>query len=134
MEPTDKDFVFDSWLKSWRTQRVAGVIPNNLYFDTMRATIENLVARGSTITIACDVVDNDRIYGWICWELTPDKIPVVHYLYVKDVYLRYDVDKVLMAEIKDMPFITFAYDQVKRAVDNKFGKSKGWVPAIARRK
>lgn len=130
----DKDFVFDSWLKSWRGNRYAGVLPNNLYYATYRSTIENLIARGATVEVACDDEKTDRIYGWICREVTPDGFPVIHYLYIKDPYLKFDVDKLLLTNIESAPFYTFKYHQVERAIETKFGRAKGWVPEIARRR
>lgn len=134
INPKDKDFVFDSWLKSWRTQRAAGVIPNNLYYETTRSVIENLVGRGAVIKVACSLSDPTHIYGYICYEVLSNGDWVVHYLYVKDPYIELNVDKGLMSFIKEKPFITFAYKQVKYAVERKFGRSRGWVPEIARRK
>lgn len=134
IEPMDKDFLFDSWLKSWRTQRAAGVIPNNLYYTVTRSVIENLVGRGATIKVACSIHDPSHIYGYICFETMKNGDYVVHYLYVKDPYIKLGVADGLMKYIPTKPFITFAYKQVKDAVAKKFKYPRGWLPEIARRK
>lgn len=134
MVTTDKSCVLDNWLKSWRKSRYAGVIVNNLYYSTTRATIESLIARGATIEVACDDDKPDRIYGWICREVTPDGIPIIHYLYIKDVYLKYNVNELLMTNVLVPPFYTFKYSQVEDAIERKFSKARGWNPEIARRK
>jgi hypothetical protein len=135
LKAEDRDFFFDSWLKSWRKSRYAGVIPNNLYYDTYRSTIESLVARGATVQVACGEENPDHILGWVCWEKTPDGYAVVHYLYVKDPYLKYQVDEKLLAGVEgERPgFYTFKYPQVERALE-KAGGRWTWAPEIARRK
>jgi len=136
MVPADMPCVMDNWLKSWRKSRYAGVVTNNQYYSVYRSTIESLVGRGAIIEVACDSDKPDRIYGWICREVTPDGFPVVHYLYVKDIWLKanYDVDSLLMTNIATPPFYTFKYSQVEDAIEKKFKKAKGWVPEIARRR
>lgn len=127
---SDVPFFFDSWLRSWRQCPWAGVIPNNLYFQLTRSTIEQLVARGAEFKVACLASDPERILGWICHEQTgPDA--VVHYAYTKDPYLGLGVTEALVAAIPgNKPgFYTFRYRQVVDAC-------KGWrhAPEIARRK
>lgn len=133
----DINFVFDSWLKSWRKSRYAGVVPNHLYYATYRATIESLVARGAMLTIACHPVNTDHILGWICTEQTLDGYAVVHYLYVKDPFLKLGVDKELLEAVTGITpgFYTFCYTQVKDALEKEWpGQRWQWAPEIGRRK
>lgn len=130
-------FMFDSWLKSWRTSKHSGVVPNNLYFATYRATIENVVGRGSEIWIACAAANESHILGWACFETTPDGKAVVHYIYVKDPYLKFNIGAQLMEVIRgEVPgFYTFNYHQVTDTLRTCFPNAKwGWAPEIARRK
>lgn len=134
----DIRFIFDSWLRSWRKSPWAGVIPNNLYFPLTRGTIEQLVARGATFTVACLAADPERILGWICHEQSGPEA-VVHYLYVKDPYLSLGIGDALIARIPgNKPgFYTFRYRQVVDACQPARTKDReGWVhaPEIARRK
>lgn len=136
-KPEDMSFVFDSWLKSWRTSKYSGVVPNNLYFDTYRSTIENVIGRGSSIVVATAQNNEDHILGWACFETTPDGRAVVHYLYVKDPYLKFGIpDKLLEYLEGDKPgFYTFNYPQVTDALKYRWpGVKWGWAPEIARRK
>jgi hypothetical protein len=128
--PDDIRFVFDSWLRSWRKSPWAGVIPNNVYFPLTRSVIEQLIARGAEIEVACLAADPECILGWICHEQTGPNA-VVHYLYVKDPYLGLGIDEALIDRIPgNKPgFYTFRYRQVAAAC-------QGWTHAaeIARRK
>lgn len=122
----DVPFIFNSWLKSFRTSPFAGVIPNHLYYEVYRTTIEDLIARGAEVLVACDSAKETRILGYICFE--PN---CLHYLYVKDPYLKLGVSDLLITESGLLPtaFYTFKYRQVESALPQ--GK---WVPEIARRK
>lgn len=120
---TDLSLVFDSWLKGWRTSKYAGVIPNNLYFDTQRALIEDLIARGARIVVAHPPDNDDKILGWACGE-QKDNLCVLHYIYTKT-----DVSRVLLDALPGAKpgFITH------RLPDKEFRTWK-WIPELARRK
>jgi GNAT superfamily N-acetyltransferase len=138
MKPNDLNFVFDSWLKSWRSNKYAGVIPNNLYYSTYRSTIEGLVGRGAEVVVAVNSEDEDHILGYVCFETTPDGFSCIHYLYVKDPYLKRGVDAILLEQVKGQKpgFFTFKYSQVTEALFKRWpnlGVWK-WAPEIARRK
>jgi hypothetical protein len=93
--PDDLPMVFDSWLKSWRTSKWAGVIPNHRYFDVQRELIESLLLRGAKVVIAYPSGHPDVIMGWACAEEKEGKT-VLHYLYVKDPYLGLRVPELLL--------------------------------------
>lgn len=86
----DAALIMDSWLKSWRTSAWAGTVPNHLYFETQRTTIEQLLLRGAKFEVAVASEHPDLILGWACHELTQDTPPrtIIHYVYVKDPYLK----------------------------------------------
>ncbi len=128
-KPADLSLVFDSWMRSWRSSKWAGVIPNNLYFDTMRTLIEDLITRGAKITIAAHEENPDLILGWACYEIKEGRT-VLHYLYIRDGYVgsSQDIaDKLLEATPGDKPgFVTFK-------MQHKDLKSWTHAPEIARR-
>lgn len=130
---SDIKFIFDSWLRSWRTSPWAGVIPNNVYYPLTRSVIEQLVGRGATFKVACLANDNDKILGWVCYEV-PDQTTVIHYIYIKDAYIPFDIGQLLLdATPGSKPgFFTFRYRQVSDICTY----DKGWkhAPEIARRK
>ena len=133
----DINFIFDSWLKSWRKSRYAGVIPNHLYYATYRATIESLVARGAELNVACHAQNEDHILGWSCTEVTSDGFSVLHYCYTKDPFIGLQIDHALLDEMPGQKpgFYTFNYPQVKDALESRFpGTRWQWAPEVARRK
>lgn len=96
--PDDLAMVFDSWLKSWRTSKWAGVIPNHLYFDTQRVLIEELLSRGAKLHIAYPSGREDIILGWACSEEKEGKT-VLHYLYTKDPFIGLGIPALLLASL-----------------------------------
>jgi hypothetical protein len=125
IRPEDKDFVFDSWFKSWRKNEYAGTIPNDKYYEVMLALVEGLVGRGAEIHVAAV---GDTILGWVCHEVTGDGFAVVHYLYVKERYEKkeFNVVPALMEKVKG---------QKPGFVTHKIRLPGSWrhAPEIARR-
>lgn len=130
-KPSDVPFIFDSWLRSWRDLPWSGTIPNNLYADTQRSCIEQLLARGARIEVAHPEGRDDHILGWACTEVTRDGFAVLHYLYVKDPYITLSIDDQLVAraEGKTPGFYTHRNPRFLSVIP-------GWThaPEIARRK
>jgi len=118
-------FVYDAWLQSWRQSKYAGVIPNHLYYDTQRTAIAELAARGATFLVA---ELNGELLGFACGEEKDGKT-VLHYIYVKDAFLRKGVEERLLAALPGSKpgWITYALAA--------FIKDKSWkhAPEIARR-
>lgn len=129
----DVPLVFDSWMKSWRVNRYAGCISNNLFYTTTRSNIENLVARGAVIKIACLDSDENAILGWVCYEKLAKPGGqdewCVHYVYVKDPYLTKGVGQELAKQLPDSGLYSYRCSQVE-----DFFPNYRWVPEIARRK
>lgn len=121
----DVKFVYDSWLNSWRSSRYAGVVPNDLYYDTTRRAIEDLIARGAVVLVA---ELNGELLGFACGEVKDGK-KVHHYTYVKDPFLRQGVEERLLAALpgESPGWFTFA--------QSRFLKDKQWkhAPEMARR-
>ncbi len=128
-KPADLSLVFDSWMRSWRSSKWAGVIPNNLYFETMRTLIEDLITRGAKITVAAHQDDPDLILGWACYEIKEGRT-VLHYLYIRDAYVGSSqsiFDELLAKMPGDKPgFLTFK-------LPHKDLKTWTHAPEIARR-
>lgn len=82
-EPQDYNLVLDSWIKTFKSSPYAGIVAADEYHATTRDAIEKLIARGAKLVMA--VADNDReqIIGWVCYEISLEGVPVVHYVYVK---------------------------------------------------
>lgn len=94
----DLNFVFDSWMKSWRVSKWSGTIPNHLYYETQRTLIEGLIARGAKIVIAYPEGREEVILGWACGEEKAGET-VLHYLYVKDPFLGLGIPERLVSQL-----------------------------------
>ncbi len=130
----DRAFVMDSWLRSYRSSKWAGITPNHLYFDVTRVCINQLLDRGAKILIAHAPTSEDAIIGFLCYEQLKNGEVAVHYCYVKDPYRRAGVASRLIARVytdHEKPlYYTFRTDFAKYFK----GIRLGFAPEIARRK
>jgi len=78
---SDIGFIFNSWLKSYRSSAFAKSIINEVYFENHHKIIERLVQENQVI-IACDEKDSNQFYGYICAGKVQDHF-ICHYMYVK---------------------------------------------------
>lgn len=121
------NFIYDSWLNSWRTSKWAGVVPNHLYYDTQRALISGLLERGATLRVVTFASAPDMILGWVCYEYK-DGATILHYIYSRDPYLAPDLTRFLM-DTTIGPVGLLTHQQGNKAL-------RKWkhCPEIARRK
>ncbi len=98
----DMDFVFDSWMRSFRKAGVNRLIPEDYYKAWQSKRIEQVLKSGSKILIACSADNIDSVLGWLCYT-TYDGEPVVHFTYVKSKYRRSGLAKMMFnkAEFTD---------------------------------
>lgn len=126
----DYAYIFDTYLNTWRQSRFAGTIPNHLYFDTQRVVLEDLVARGAVLAVACPEEYPRLVQGWACYELKPapgkEPTAVLHYLYERP---GYQTNAVLLDHIPGIkPGLLTHRLPMKELREWK------WIPEIARRK
>lgn len=128
VKAADLNFVFDSWMKSWRVSKWAGVIPNHLYYATQRSLIEDLITRGATIVIAYPEGQQDVILGWGCGEVKDNKA-VLHYAYTKDAFLGQGIESLVVGALPGSKpgFLT-------HRINSKYLKEWTHVPEMCRRK
>lgn len=96
---SDMDFIYSSWLKSFRESHYAGVIPMNAYYKVYSPILKGLIfdRPGARILVATNPEEDDprhELLGWIARE--PGKLMnVLHYVYVKEAFRRHGVAKAL---------------------------------------
>jgi len=90
----DINFLFSSWLKSYRASNFAKGVSNTVFFGEHHKAVEELL-KTSTVLIACNNKDLTDIYGYICAEEI-DNVFVVHYIYIKHTYRMFGITKALM--------------------------------------
>jgi hypothetical protein len=86
MGDSDMPFIVDSWLKSFqfgknRRHAEPGSFAK-LHFPVVRHLIENSPRR----LIACDPDAPENIQGWALADIRADRLPVVHYVYVREAF------------------------------------------------
>jgi ribosomal protein S18 acetylase RimI-like enzyme len=97
LRPANKDdigFIFNSWLKSYKSSKFTEQIPNEIYYAEHHKIIENLLQQYNVI-IAANQEDPNQLYGFICAGLT-DGIFTLHYLYVKHTFRRMGIANSLL--------------------------------------
>ena len=129
-------FVYDSWIKGWRTSRWAGCIPNNVFHQTTKDAIHQLLTRGANLHVARS---GGRALGWLCHEATEDGRLVVHAAYVKSAYRGFPVLDALVAHAcadgATCPgFYTYRTDFLERGLRDLNKGPWTHAPEIARRK
>lgn len=91
-DPTTKDddrsFFTDLWSKAYRRSRWAGTIPNNLFHDVFRVTLEGLERRGLKVALAHVPGRPDALMGFVAYEQKQGDLPHVAFVGVKDPFRR----------------------------------------------
>ncbi len=107
MLPGEENFIYNSWLHSYRSSQFARPIESKTYYAFHHAIIERLLARTTTnVLIAAHSATPDVILGYLVLE-TPSHMPlncatmpVAHFLYVKQPFRRLGIAKALVAHLK----------------------------------
>lgn len=89
----DISFIFNSWLRSFRTSFFARSVVNSIYFTEQHKVIENCLKTSECI-VACNPDYPSQVYGWICAEKI-DGIFCLHYLYVKHDFRKLGIARIL---------------------------------------
>lgn len=100
----DLDFIYATWLKSYRhSSQFAKKLTNAIFFDMHHKVIDGFIARGGLVSIAHPKGEPDVILGYICTE--PD-LPVLQYIYVKKPFRKMGIAKTLYKTSKEPSLFT----------------------------
>lgn len=94
----DVPFIFNSWLKSFRTGSFCQFVDNSIYFTEQHKLIEKLLKR-CKLKIACDANDPATIYGYIIYEQI-EGIWCFHYVYTKHTFRALGVARELARSVE----------------------------------
>ncbi len=97
IEQADVAFLFNSWLKSFRSGRLAAKVDNSIYFSEHHKIIERLVHGAKTI-VACNPAEPGQIFGYAVYEKI-DGIFVLHYIYTKHTYRNMGIAREMLNHI-----------------------------------
>jgi hypothetical protein len=119
------------WVNSFKKSKWAGTLPNNKFSEYMGESIRQLISRGSRVTLAVNSSNPSQVLGFICTEKTSRGEPVVHFLFVKDIYRGRGLGLYLLKS-QNIPLDGTAF-YTHRTDSSKKYRAKH-VPEIARRK
>ena len=133
LDPDEMGFVMDSWFRSYRSSEYAGVIPNHLYYPTMREMLASLMIRGAKIlTAVTRMQDGDRVVGYVCYERKGSEAHVA-YIYCKDPFRQMGLGRALWNKATDGAS-TVIYSHKTRMSRFLVPHSARFIPEVARRK
>jgi GNAT superfamily N-acetyltransferase len=90
----DWAFVYATWLRQMkRCSRFTKCIPNDVFFPAHHRSIERVLMRGATLSIAADPESDVTIWGYIVSEAD-----VVHFLYVKGEFRERGIARRLLSK------------------------------------
>lgn len=95
--PSDINFFYSTWLKSYRQSSFATSICNEVFFAEHKSIIESILLNPNTnITVICNAQDQDQIYGY----LVEDKIhKILHFAYIKYNYRKFHLMLTLLSHL-----------------------------------
>ncbi len=123
----DINFIFASWLKSYRNSPDAARIRTRVYYLHQHPRIEQILLRSKTI-VASTKDDPNHIVGYIVIE----KPNTLHYIYVKQIYRNLGIAKQLLSQILDHPPDVLTYTHSTAAARHilKYFKETSFVPFV----
>lgn len=92
----DVPFIFNSWLKSFRSSVTAKSISNPVYFDFHHKTIEKILQK-SDVVVLCDAADPSQVFGYLVHQ-DIDGVRVLHYAYIKFAFRGIGLCNLLLKE------------------------------------
>lgn len=100
--PLDQRFVAATWVRSILSMRTKGHF-HGRHLRPERGLLDQLVdavmdRSDSRLLVCSDRINRDAIRGWLVYVDGP-KVPVVHYLYVRDDWRRSGIASSLLARI-----------------------------------
>lgn len=95
---TDVGFIYNSWLKSYRSSPNVSKVHHQLYYAGQHKLIENLL-KACKVIVACNPEDSEQIYGFIIGEEI-DSVLCIHFVYVKQPFRALGIGKLLLNAFK----------------------------------
>jgi GNAT superfamily N-acetyltransferase len=108
----DEAFIFATWLNSYRKSGFARNIRSSVYFPNHHKLVTALVGK-SMVVVATNPEDDAHIYGWACAEVGME-MPIVHYVFVKELYRGFGIGKKLLESMKITGRFAYTHEAAKR--------------------
>lgn len=110
-DKSELHFILKSWIRSFAKSPWSGPYPSAERCKATREGIRNLLGRKTVHTLlACDPHKPSLVWGFCCYE-TGHTFPLLHFIYVKDLYRRMRIgsDLVAIARGKSKEPIQYTY-------------------------
>lgn len=111
--PSDRSFIIDAWVSSYRTSHSAGMISMESFHRVMWPEVERVLDMPGTVTVVAyetsapaDSMTN--LYGFVSADFA-DSLPLVHFVYTKAAYRRGGIARGLMRAIRVDPEKPFRF-------------------------
>lgn len=113
--PNDINFIFSTWLKSYRKSSFVGEkVENKEFFNNYNQIIDNLLLK-STTYVACLKDDEIVICGYICAQ-----DDIIHYIFVKEVFRNLGIARKLIKHMEVPPTYTTHLTRMSEGLLVKF--------------
>jgi GNAT superfamily N-acetyltransferase len=111
----DEEFVYSTWLKSYRLSPTCRGVPLPIYNKGQRARINKIIDEGN-ILVATNPDEERVIYGYIVYGSE-----VVHYIYVKGAYRKMGIARALYEATppQNSPATLWTHRSNQLWIDNK---------------
>lgn len=94
MQQGDRNFILNSWLKSFRNAPSVNGMENPAYFHEQSKVITELLDN-CAVLMAVDPKDNDSIFGYLVYQWADGQF-VIHYVYTKHTFRNKGVAQYLI--------------------------------------
>lgn len=99
-QANDINFVLHSWLKRYRDAISARLVTDRVYYEKQHAVIRAILGKpGLKISVACDLTDENLIYGYCVGEQLTEDWVIVHWTYVKGPFRKFLVGTALLKDV-----------------------------------
>lgn len=93
----DINFIYASWLKSYRQSEFAKDMPNDVFFTEHKEIINTILNNPNTsVHIICNPEDVDQVYGYLVEDATHQ---ILHFAYIKYNYRHFHLMSTLLSTL-----------------------------------
>ena len=86
MMESDRNFIFNSFLKSYHQNSSLRVVPNTIYYKG-QADIISYLLEHAQVSVACFPEDPTEVIGYIIYQYVNEDC-IIHYLYIKEMHRK----------------------------------------------